>query len=107
MYPGIDVVYYGNGGSIEFDFVVKPGADVSRVGMRFVGASSVDVGEDVVIYVDVIGDNQISRPSVEYSRTRWIGRSAGDKCRCREELRLAFGAGADTGLAGAAGAVYG
>src|SRR5438309_7225361 len=27
VYPGIDVVYYGNPGVLEFDFVVAPGAD--------------------------------------------------------------------------------
>ena len=27
VYPGIDMVYYGNQESLEYDFVVKPGAD--------------------------------------------------------------------------------
>lgn len=27
IYPGIDLVYYGNQGQMEYDFVVKPGAD--------------------------------------------------------------------------------
>ena len=27
VYPGVDVVYYGNGGSLEHDFVVQAGAD--------------------------------------------------------------------------------
>ncbi len=27
IYPGVDLVYYGNQGKLEYDFVVKPGAD--------------------------------------------------------------------------------
>jgi len=35
VYPGIDVVYYGSGGRIEYDFEVRPGADFSKIGLRF------------------------------------------------------------------------
>jgi hypothetical protein len=31
VYPGIDLVYYGSGGRLEWDFVVAPGADPSVV----------------------------------------------------------------------------
>ena len=27
VYPGVDLVYYGNQGQLEYDFVVAPGAD--------------------------------------------------------------------------------
>lgn len=38
IYPGIDAVYYGNGGSLEYDFIVKAGADPEQIRIRFVGA---------------------------------------------------------------------
>lgn len=31
IYPGIDVVYYGNPSELEFDFLVAPGADPRRI----------------------------------------------------------------------------
>jgi uncharacterized protein (TIGR03437 family) len=31
VYPGIDVVYYGNQGNIEYDLVLRPGADLSKI----------------------------------------------------------------------------
>jgi len=31
IYPGIDLVYYGNHGELEYDFVVSPGADPSAI----------------------------------------------------------------------------
>ncbi len=38
VYPGIDVEYYGNQGQLEYDFVVKPGADPGLIRLRFAGA---------------------------------------------------------------------
>ena len=35
VYPGIDLVYYGNQQQLEYDFVVAPGADPSRIQMDF------------------------------------------------------------------------
>jgi Beta-propeller repeat len=37
VYPGIDVVYYGNQGSLEYDFVLQPGADPRAIRMKFRG----------------------------------------------------------------------
>jgi Beta-propeller repeat len=39
VYPGIDLVYYGNQGKLEYDWVVAPGADPGRIVMRFEGVS--------------------------------------------------------------------
>ena len=37
-YPGIDIVYYGSGETLEYDFVLAPGADSSRIALAFAGA---------------------------------------------------------------------
>jgi hypothetical protein len=31
VYPGIDLIYYGNRGQLEWDFVVAPGADPKKI----------------------------------------------------------------------------
>jgi hypothetical protein len=31
VYPGVDLVYYGNQGQLEYDFVVAPGADPAQI----------------------------------------------------------------------------
>ncbi|MFB3825757.1 MAG: SBBP repeat-containing protein [Bryobacteraceae bacterium] len=51
VYPGIDVVYYGNAGQLEYDFVLSPGADPNRIRMRFRGPGTLAVtgGGDLVI----------------------------------------------------------
>jgi hypothetical protein len=40
VYPGIDLVFYGHEGALEYDFVVAPGADLRRVAMDVSGITS-------------------------------------------------------------------
>jgi hypothetical protein len=75
LWPGVDAVFYGRDGKLEYDFVVAPGADPSRIALRFSGqrrarlASNGDLllrmpgGETVrqtapVSYQDVDGSRQ-------------------------------------------------
>ena len=46
VYPGIDLVYYGGSGSLEYDFIVAPGADVGRIVLRFDGADVLRIGAE-------------------------------------------------------------
>ena len=43
VYPGVDLVYYGNQGQLEYDFVVAPGADPRLVTLAFEGARDVHI----------------------------------------------------------------
>ena len=44
LYPGIDLVSYGRDGSIRYDLVVSPGADLSRVRIRYEGLENHRLG---------------------------------------------------------------
>lgn len=37
IYPGIDLIYYGNPRRLEYDFVVAPGADLTAIQLAFEG----------------------------------------------------------------------
>jgi len=39
LYPGIDLVYYGNQGHLEYDLVVKPGATPGMIKLAIAGAA--------------------------------------------------------------------
>src|ERR1035441_2234460 len=41
VYPGIDVVYYGKGSQLEYDFMLQAGADPNAIRMQFSGAGKV------------------------------------------------------------------
>ena len=46
LYPGIDLVFYGNGSHLEHDFIVAPGADYRRIGLDIQGGRSVRLADD-------------------------------------------------------------
>ena len=46
VYPGVDVVYYGNGQRLEHDFVLAPGADPGLIRLGFEGADAVEIAGD-------------------------------------------------------------
>ena len=35
VYPGVDLIYYGNQRQLEYDFVIAPGANASRIRLQF------------------------------------------------------------------------
>lgn len=43
IYPGIDLIYYGSQGQLEFDFLVRPGADANAIRLHFEGAEGLEV----------------------------------------------------------------
>jgi YD repeat-containing protein len=45
LYPGVDLVVYGKEGELEYDLVVAPGADPSRIRLSFTGADEMRVDQ--------------------------------------------------------------
>ncbi len=43
VYPGIDLIFYGKQGQLEFDFVLAPGADPKVIELSFGGADRLEV----------------------------------------------------------------
>ena len=43
VYPGVDLVYYGNQQQLEYDFVVHPGTDPNVIALSFEGADQLKV----------------------------------------------------------------
>ena len=62
VYPGIDLVYYGHDGSLEYDWIVSPSADPRRIRLRFDSADHVRVDEQ--------GDLVIELGKTEYRHKR-------------------------------------
>ena len=69
VYPGIDLTYYGNQRTLEYDFVVAPGADPDAIRLRFSGTSElrIDAAGNLIIETDG-GQIQQRRPVVYQER---------------------------------------
>lgn len=54
LWPGIDLVFYGNGEHLEHDFVVEPGASPQQIAFNIDGAQRIDLlpNGDLVFHLD-------------------------------------------------------
>jgi beta-propeller repeat-containing protein/centrosomal CEP192-like protein len=70
IYPGVDLVSYGNQRQLEYDFVLAPRADVARLRLRIEGASKVVVDDQGNLALDT-GNGQLSfRRPIAYQYRR-------------------------------------
>ena len=56
VYPRVDLVYYGNQGQLEYDFVVSPGADPAAITLAVTPASSRHAAKMAALHVDKSGN---------------------------------------------------
>jgi hypothetical protein len=65
IYPGVDLVFYGNQQQLEHDFVVKPGAEAGAIAFRLEGSKrvSLDADGNLVIVVES-GQVRFNKPLV-------------------------------------------
>ncbi|HEX2191574.1 MAG TPA: SBBP repeat-containing protein, partial [Acidimicrobiales bacterium] len=68
VYPGVDLVYYGTGGELEYDVVVAPGADASAVRLGVEGGDSLEVDERGNLVVDTAAGPLLQRRPVAYQQ---------------------------------------
>jgi len=89
VYPGVDVVYYGNQEQLECDFVVAAGADVTAIRLQFGGASELHVNDSgdlvigtqdqavrlkkPVVYQEVAGEKRLIEGSYVMASANRIG----------------------------------
>jgi len=66
VYPGVDVVYYGNDRQLEYDFVVAPEADVAQVRFSVEGAQSVGLTSEGDLAIRTGGGEVRQRRPVAY-----------------------------------------
>jgi len=65
IYPGVDLVYYGRQQQLEYDFVVAPQADPSRIRLRVQGAEALrlDANGNLILHLPG-GAIHLRRPDV-------------------------------------------
>src|SRR5665213_864277 len=66
VYPGIDMVYYGNQRKLEYDFVVSPGADPKNICLKWDGAKSAKVDGEGNLVLKAKGGQVVFKAPVIY-----------------------------------------
>jgi len=64
VYPGIDLVFYGNQGHLEYDFQVAPGSDPGQAELEFQGAKHLELANGALVIKSEMGSVQLDAPVV-------------------------------------------
>jgi uncharacterized repeat protein (TIGR01451 family) len=62
VYPGVDLVFYGNQQSLEYDFIVRPGADPAQIRLAFRGAEDAELDHGDLVLHCATGEFRHRRP---------------------------------------------
>ena len=69
VYPGVDLAFHGAGQQLEFDYLVSPGADASRIALSFQGADSLQMDYDGnLVLTTSAGPLQLNKPVAYQSK---------------------------------------
>ena len=68
VYPGIDVVYYGNPSRLEYDFVLQPGADPRAIRLQFRGAGHLRITAEGDLAFDSAGTRMLQEKPLIYQQ---------------------------------------
>ncbi|HEX4785292.1 MAG TPA: SBBP repeat-containing protein [Candidatus Sulfotelmatobacter sp.] len=64
IYPGINLLFYGNQGRLEYDFQVEPGSDPRQAELEFNGAQGLQVKDGALIIKGQSGSMRLEAPRV-------------------------------------------
>src|SRR5215831_3457521 len=93
VYPGIDLVFYGNQGHLEYDFQVAPGTDPSLAQLEFPGAKKLDLEGSALVIRGESGTIELEAPAV-YQKIDGRKQSVAGAFVLRAGNRVGFAVGA-------------
>ncbi len=90
VYPGVDLVYYGNGPQLQYDFTLEPGAEPGKIQLQFEGTKGLRIEESGNLLLETaLGDLHLAKPVV-YQESQAGRRSVEAGYRLLAEGRVGF-----------------
>jgi len=60
--PNVDVRYYTDNGFLKYDIIVKPGADISKIALKYNGVDKLEVKNKDLLISTSVGQLKESLP---------------------------------------------
>jgi hypothetical protein len=99
IYPGVNLIYYGQQRQLEYDFVVAPGADASAIKLAFSGSQEVSLGVDGDLILATAGGELRQHKPVVYQEVKGKRVEVGGRYTINAKREVGFEiAEYDTGL---------
>jgi hypothetical protein len=94
VYPGIDLLYYGNQQQLEYDFTVAPGANPAAITLAFAGAQSLNFDAQGNLVLHTSGGDVIEHAPVLYQEIGGVRQAVAGHYVLHAGGRVAFAVGA-------------
>jgi len=93
IYPGVDLVFYGNQRRLEYDFVVAPGADPQAIQLNLEGARKMRINSRGDLVLAVAGGEVVLQKAVVYQNVRGERREIAGAYALAGDHRVKFAVG--------------
>src|SRR5262245_7874789 len=90
VYPGVDLVYYGNQRQLEYDFVVAPGAKHNAIELAFEGADKLEIDPEGNLVIGIDGLEVVQHAPVVYQEIDSVRRAIPSRYELRDGQRVGF-----------------
>ena len=90
VYPGIDLVYYGNQRQLEYDFVLAPGADPNKIVLGFKGADKLEIDAEGSLVLHASGGDIRQHKPVIYQDIDGVRRDIAGGYVRKDAKRVGF-----------------
>jgi hypothetical protein len=94
VYPGINLVYYGNQGQLEYDFVVAPGVDPSAITLALAGTQGITLDSQGNLVLHTSGGEVLEHAPVLYQETDGVQQAVWGRFVLEGSNRVGFQVGA-------------
>jgi hypothetical protein len=93
LYPGINLVYYGNQRQLEYDFTIAPGTDPSVIKIHFDGVDRISIGAQGELILAMGGDKILQPAPVIYQTVDGARKTVSGGYRLVDARTVAFAIG--------------
>ena len=90
LYPGVDLVYYGNQRQLEYDFVVRPGTDPNIIALNFEGADQVKVDAQGELVLHASGGEIRQRKPLIYQEVDGVRHEVAGSYKLKDRNTVGF-----------------
>lgn len=90
VYPGVDVVYYGNQRQLEFDFVVAPGTDPNIITLAFQGADNLELDPQGNLILRISGGEVVQQAPIIYQEIDGVKQGISGGYLLKDDSQIVF-----------------
>ncbi|MBF0458213.1 MAG: SBBP repeat-containing protein [Nitrospirae bacterium] len=90
VYPGVDLVVYGNQRQIEYDFVVAPNADYNQIALKIDGVKTLKVDKDGNLIIAAKGGKMLMHKPLVYQEIDGVKKEIKGKYHVGKDNLVSF-----------------